>query len=62
MRVLWILRSKGHNRWIVRTYIAETHILDELRINFRFCDEGFEGLVDEEIKGSVFEATSARFC
>ncbi len=45
----------------VTAYIAKTDILDKLGINFRFCDESFEGLVDDEIERSVFQATFAPF-
>ena len=44
------------------TYISKTNILDELRVNIRFCDEGFEGLIDNEIERCVFQTAFATFC
>ena len=46
----------------VGAYIAKTDIFNKLRVNVGFGDEGFEGLVDDEVEGRVFEATFAAFC
>ncbi len=52
----WIGRMRK-----VGSYIPEAHVLNELRVDIRFCEKGFDGLVDDEVERCVFEATSAAF-
>lgn len=33
----------------VGAYISKAHILDQLRVDIRLCEEGLDGLIDDKI-------------
>ena len=45
----------------MEAYISKAYILDELRIDIRFRNEGFDGLVHDKVERCVLEAAFGAF-